>query len=55
MHFSVEDDGRGFDPATVARGTGLENLERRVAELGGHVEVKTRAGHGTRVSGALPL
>jgi signal transduction histidine kinase len=32
---SVRDDGRGFDPATVARGMGLKNIRDRVAALGG--------------------
>ncbi|MEE4203475.1 MAG: histidine kinase [Halieaceae bacterium] len=32
---SVRDDGRGFDPATVARGMGLKNVRDRVAALGG--------------------
>lgn len=31
------DDGAGFDPDAVERGRGLDNLERRAAELGGTV------------------
>lgn len=30
----VEDDGTGFDPATVERGKGLANMEVRAAQLG---------------------
>lgn len=55
VQFTVEDDGRGFDLAAVTTGNGLGNLRQRVTALGGHVEVETRAGHGTRVSGAVPL
>lgn len=55
VQFTVEDDGRGFDLAAVTSGNGLGNLRQRVTALGGHVEVETRAGHGTRVSGAVPL
>jgi signal transduction histidine kinase len=55
VQFTIEDDGPGFDLATVTSGNGLGNLQRRVTALGGHVEVETREGHGTRVSGAVPL
>lgn len=55
VQFTIEDDGPGFDPAAVTSGNGLGNLRRRVSALGGHVEVETRSGHGTRVSGAVPL
>ena len=28
-------NGKGFDPASIRRGSGLDNLERRAATLGG--------------------
>lgn len=34
------DDGRGFDTANVRRGSGLDNLERRAATLGGSITFK---------------
>ena len=55
VSFSIEDDGAGFEPSAVQRGSGLTNLESRVAALGGHVRVEARAGQGTRVSGAVPV
>jgi signal transduction histidine kinase len=55
VRFSIEDDGGGFDPAAVRRGNGLVNLQQRVAALGGQLEIDTRAGRGTRVSGAMPV
>jgi signal transduction histidine kinase len=54
LGFSVEDDGVGFDPATVQRGAGLGNLEGRVAALGGTLRIDSRPGRGTRVTGYLP-
>jgi signal transduction histidine kinase len=46
----VEDDGVGFDAATLQRhGHGLKNLETRVKKLGGHLEVVSGVGQGTRI------
>ena len=53
--FQVDDDGLGFDRATVSAGTGLLNMEERVAMLGGHLEIGARPGGGTRVMGTLPV
>jgi signal transduction histidine kinase len=54
LAFSITDDGRGFDPNTVARGSGLQNMVDRVVALGGDVEVRSQPGHGTAVSGTVP-
>ncbi len=51
----VSDDGIGFDPAAVERGAGLrESVAGRVARLGGTVAVRSRRGHGTRVTLRVP-
>ena len=52
--FSVEDDGAGFDPDTVARGHGLENMNDRLVAAGGSLTLETAQGQGTRISGRLP-
>jgi signal transduction histidine kinase len=49
----VEDDGVGFDPA-LARGSGLEGLRGRVAQVGGVVDVASTPGSGTRVTLRVP-
>jgi len=54
VQFSVEDQGIGFDPHTVARGRGLVNMTERVSALGGSLVVDSAAGTGTRVRGRLP-
>ncbi len=51
---SVQDDGKGFDPAHV-RGLGLLGMEERVKHLGGRFEVKSHAGEGTLLQVDLPL
>jgi signal transduction histidine kinase len=53
--FSVADDGRGFDQATTPLGTGLQNISDRLAALGGTLDVRSRPGGGTTVSGRIPV
>ena len=49
FHMEVADDGGGFDPDTVARGYGLESMQRRAREAGGDLTVSTGP-NGTRVT-----
>ncbi len=51
----VDDDGKGFDPASVRRGEGLTNLEERAAAVGGSTLIESSPEHGTTVRVALPL
>lgn len=39
---TIEDDGRGFDPAGVARGQGLNNIEQRARQMGGLLAITPR-------------
>jgi signal transduction histidine kinase len=55
VSFCVEDDGAGFDLATVARGAGLTNLTDRVAAVGGGLRIDSRPGRGTRIVAELPF
>jgi signal transduction histidine kinase len=51
----VHDDGPGFDPATVRRGSGLENMRDRVSAVGGSLRLDSRPGAGTWLVAAVPL
>jgi signal transduction histidine kinase len=53
--FTVTDDGAGFDTATTRHGTGLQGMADRLAALGGALHVRSQPGHGTILSGELPL
>jgi signal transduction histidine kinase len=55
LTFVVEDDGRGFDTAATRYGTGLQGIADRVSALDGHLEVRSRPGHGTTVTGRIPV
>jgi signal transduction histidine kinase len=52
--FEVIDDGRGFDPAATAFGTGLQGIADRLGALDGSVRVVSAPGAGTTVIGRLP-
>jgi signal transduction histidine kinase len=54
VHFTVTDDGSGFDPAATRRGAGLTNLADRVAAHEGTIEIDSGPGRGTRISGCAP-
>jgi two-component system sensor histidine kinase DegS len=56
----VEDNGKGFDAAAVFaqddnRHIGLRTLKERVELLGGHLEVESTPGQGTRAGVELPV
>ena len=54
LEFSVADDGAGFDPGSVQRGSGLTNLADRLAAVGGTLQIDSRPGDGTRITGRVP-
>ena len=55
IRIEIADDGVGFDPKDCDGGNGLQNMRRRLAELGGDVDIATRNGSGTRVTIRIPL
>jgi len=55
LHFQVADDGDPFDAQAMRYGTGLTNLNDRLAALGGEMAIRSGPGRGTVLSGSLPL
>jgi signal transduction histidine kinase len=51
---TVEDNGRGYDSATVVNGLGLPHVFSRAELLGGRVDVETRPGKGTLTTVEIP-
>lgn len=51
---TIEDDGIGFDPATVTRGHGLGNIEERARAMGGDLHIGPRRPKGTLHTLSLP-
>ena len=55
VHFSVEDDGIGFEPGAVEHSGGLANLVDRSAAAGGTLRIESGPGRGTRIAGSIPV
>ena len=55
LEFTVADGGAGFDTTTTTHGTGLPGLADRLAAVGGALHVRSQPGHGTTISGGLPV
>jgi signal transduction histidine kinase/ligand-binding sensor domain-containing protein len=50
----VADDGRGFEPGKPSAGLGLRSLERRAAEIGGTLDIRSTPGSGTALRLEIP-
>lgn len=55
LAFEINDNGLGFDPAETTAGAGLQNMEDRIAALGGTISITSAPGAGTTVSGTIPV
>jgi signal transduction histidine kinase len=53
--FEVSDDGRGCDARAARASGGLQNMADRVGAFGGRLEVESAPGHGTTVTGLIPV
>lgn len=51
----VHDDGPGFRSAEVTGGTGLQNMDDRIAAAGGTLGIDSRPGSGTWIRAEVPL
>ncbi|MGH2656015.1 MAG: histidine kinase [Actinomycetota bacterium] len=51
--FRVSDDGRGFDPSSTPKGSGLQNMADRIDALGGQLEIRSTVGQGTTLEGRI--
>jgi signal transduction histidine kinase len=52
---AVEDNGRGFDATQPTEGNGLNNMEQRLAEMGGECRVYSEPNRGCVVEFKMPL
>ena len=55
LMFTVTDDGVGFDADTKAYGTGLQGMRDRLDAIAGKLAVESAPGHGTTITGAVPI
>lgn len=50
LRFTVEDDGKGFDPAAVRSGFGLRNMAKRAEHLGAKYSLAAKPGNGASIT-----
>jgi signal transduction histidine kinase len=51
--FSVHDNGCGFDTSAETKGAGLQNIKNLITSFGGKIEIDSKKGEGTEVTGEL--
>ena len=51
----IDDDGVGLDPEAPGTGMGLQNMQDRVASLGGDLTIESAVGAGTTVRLTIPM
>lgn len=52
---SLEDDGIGFDIATINMGNGLKNIVSRAKVIGGQAIIDSSPMHGTKILVTIPI
>ena len=55
LQFTITDNGTGFDTTTPQHGTGLQGMTDRLTALGGTLAIHSQPGHGTTLTGQLPV
>jgi len=55
LKMRVSDDGTGFDPATVKKGIGIANMQRRAELFAGKFEIDSFPGNGCTILVDIPL
>ncbi|MEP0265246.1 sensor histidine kinase [Dokdonia sp.] len=55
IHVMTIDDGVGFNSKRVTKGMGLQNIQTRVEELEGELNIDSRKGNGTTITIQIPI
>ncbi|HEX6180927.1 MAG TPA: ATP-binding protein, partial [Chitinophagaceae bacterium] len=51
----IEDNGKGFTEASIAKGNGLNNIRKRAQEINGQARIESADGKGTRIDVLIKL
>ncbi len=54
IQLSVKDNGKGIDPELHTNGIGLLGIKERIQLIGGHLNVISKQGKGTRLTATVP-
>lgn len=55
LEIVIKDDGKGFDTSQESSGSGMFNLKKRMATIGGQVQIQSIIGKGTEIKLFLPI
>lgn len=55
LALEVHDDGPGFRPGAQTGGSGLQNMDDRIAAVGGTLDIDSRPGAGTWIRAEVPI
>ena len=55
LRMQITDNGKGFKTGLETSGNGLQNMQARAGEMGGHIQVESVPGTGTSVTLSLPV
>jgi signal transduction histidine kinase len=55
LHFSLIDNGKGFNLAKISAGNGLSNMARRINDLGAHFEIQSSPNEGCAIKCTLDI
>ena len=55
LRLTLQDDGRGFDPAAATTGSGLKNMAGRLRDFGGAFQIESASGRGTILHFSVPV
>ena len=55
FQLEIKEDGKGFDRNNIVHGNGLKNIERRVREINGKLNIESTINHGTLIRVSIKL
>ncbi|HLL77914.1 MAG TPA: sensor histidine kinase [Ktedonobacteraceae bacterium] len=55
LRLDIQDDGQGFDPSSARQGMGLPNINERIKQVGGTMDLSSQPGEGTSLHLRIPL
>lgn len=55
LHFSLKDNGKGFNLSKTSSGNGLSNMARRINDLGAHFEIQSYPNEGCTIKCTLDI
>jgi signal transduction histidine kinase len=55
LRLEIRDNGIGFEKTTVKKGNGLQNIVKRMTDLGGSLSINSAPGQGTQIKGVIHI